>query len=132
MKYLKSASSRSYAVGTKVIPSNNSTKVGWLSLTDEEYASINQIPVIKSLIQHGDVLVTDTEPADFSKTPDVLINANAQLRTKLNDASKTLTDKEEEIAELKAKLAAAEAAAATSASETETETETESTTETNA
>lgn len=77
MKYLKSTSTKAYQIDGQVIPPN--TGSNWLQLPNDKAAELEKVPIIKGLIKAGGILITDREPAELSRTPGKLLNANNQL-----------------------------------------------------
>lgn len=81
MRWLKSTTQKSYtALGhviPKCIPDNN-----YLKVSEEEFAQLMAIAVIKSLVNAGGILVTAVEPSELRNSIEGLTSSNAELIAK--------------------------------------------------
>lgn len=139
MKWLKSTTQKVWTVDGKVIPACVTSDNSYLKLDNAEYARLSAIPVVRSLIKAGAILVLSEEPAEIKNSLSNVQASNASLRaqnTELKsriaqlestqvdveaireeaqeairaEAVKELQEKEDEIAELKKQLKAAKKA----------------------
>lgn len=130
MKWLKSTTDKSYTAQGKIIPPSTQAP---LAVNEDTYNSIIAMPVIKSLITNGGIIVLD-KYTDMGNTADAqtrklqsltaentklasrireLENAQASKKTSKADAKLTaaLEEKEAELKALQEKYAALEAEA---------------------
>lgn len=117
MKWLKSTTQKTWTVNGKLIPACVTSNNDYLVLQDEEYSGIVQVPVIKSLIKAGGILVLSEEPAELKNSVSALQGNNAALTARITQLEEQLknqstTDinvdaiKEEAVKELKAEAIA--------------------------
>ena len=117
MKWLKSTTQKTWTVNGKLIPACVTPDNHYLVLQDEEYSGIVQVPVIKSLIKAGGILVLSEEPAELKNSVSALQGNNAALTARITQLEEQLknqgtTDidvnaiKEEAVKELKAEAIA--------------------------
>lgn len=135
MKWLKSTTQKTWTVNGKVIPACVTAHNDYLKIDDSEFTRLSGTPVVKSLITAGAILVLDSEPAELKNSVAALQGNNAALTAKITQLEEQLKNaetasvdiekireeaqaeikeqavselqaKEEEIARLKAQLAA--------------------------
>lgn len=98
MKWLKSATQKSWiaSCGGKqiIIPQNETSDNRWLSLGDDEFAEVSNLPVIASLIKANGIIVLDQEPAELRNSIPSLQVANNQLQAELDTAKARITELE--------------------------------------
>lgn len=118
MKYLKSATNKSYVVMGKIIPPAVTRDNKWLEVSDAEYISICKLPAIASLIKANAIIVSERKPtnpnegrASSTDTQEKLAAAVARaaeadkLFNQLQqEANAALSEKDAEIALLKEQL----------------------------
>lgn len=127
MKWLKSTTDKSYTAQGKVIPPANHAP---LAVSEDVYAKITDMAVIKSLIKTGGIIVLEkyTDPTSVSNNKlAVLKEENTKLQAQIKaleasedkakkfdelkaEAEQTIADKDAEIESLKAQLAEAQKA----------------------
>lgn len=95
MKWLKSTSQKAWTVMGKVIPPCITPDNRYLEVDDITYTSISSIPVIKSLIKAGDILVLSEEPAELKNSLSSLQSNNAVLKTQVTQLREELKEKEQ-------------------------------------
>jgi len=66
-------------------------------LNDSEFTTISNLPVIKSLISVGAILVLNQEPAELKNNVEALKGDNASLVAKVTELEASLSQKDEEI-----------------------------------
>lgn len=123
MKWLKSTTDKAYTAQGRVIPPSTQKP---LAVNEDVYKKITEMPVIKSLIRNGGILVldkyTDVSPnvteqtralqtlqAENSKLADRIRELEAQPKADTKSSSKALKTAQAEAEEAKAKLAELEA-----------------------
>lgn len=139
MKYwLKSTTQKTWTVQNKVIPACVTPNNAYLVLNESEYNDVSKVPVIKSLIKAGGILVLNEEPAELKNSVEALQGNNAALTARITqleeqikaqptvdvdaikaaaqeeikaEAIKELQEKEDRIADLEKQLKAAKKAA---------------------
>ena len=77
MKWLKSATSKTWTVEGKIIPAVDSGN--YLQLDEQTYNSIVKRPVIASLLKAGGILSFDEEPAELKNSIEGLTKSNIDL-----------------------------------------------------
>lgn len=95
MKWLKSTSQKAWTVMGKVIPPCLTPDNRYLEVDNSTYTSISSVPVIKSLIKAGDILVLSEEPAELKNSLSSLQSNNAVLKTQVTQLQKELKEKEQ-------------------------------------
>lgn len=113
MKWLKSTSQKAWTVMGKVIPPCLTPDNRYLEVDNSTYTSISSVPVIKSLIKAGDILVLSEEPAELKNSLSSLQSNNAVLKTQVTQLQEELKEKEQylEVARLDAEKIKEEAQA---------------------
>lgn len=82
MKWLKSTTQKTWVASGKTIPACVTPHNDYLQIDDSEYAVLTAIPVIKSLINAGGILVLDQEPAELKNSVDNLQLSNVALKAR--------------------------------------------------
>lgn len=95
MKWLKSTSQKAWTVMGKVIPPCLTPDNRYLEVDNSTYTSISSVPVIKSLIKAGDILVLSEEPAELKNSLSSLQSNNAVLKTQVTQLQEELKEKEQ-------------------------------------
>lgn len=95
MKWLKSTSQKAWTVMGKVIPPCLTPDNRYLEVDNSTYTSISNVPVIKSLIKAGDILVLSEEPAELKNSLSSLQSNNAILKTQVTQLQEELKEKEQ-------------------------------------
>lgn len=95
MKWLKSTSQKAWTVMGKVIPPCLTSDNRYLEVDNSTYTSISSVPVIKSLIKAGDILVLSEEPAELKNSLSSLQSNNAVLKTQVTQLQEELKEKEQ-------------------------------------
>ena len=95
MKWLKSTSQKAWTVMGKVIPPCLTPDNRYLEVDNSTYTSISSVPVIKSLIRAGDILVLSEEPAELKNSLSSLQSNNAVLKTQVTQLQEELKEKEQ-------------------------------------
>lgn len=125
MKWLKSTTQKTWYANGKKIPQCITPNNEYLQLEDADYAALEKMPVIASLIHAGGILVLSEEPAELKNSVEVLqgdkaalVAKNTELEARVKeleaqasqagDAAPVDVDaiKEEAVAELKAEAVA--------------------------
>lgn len=97
MKWLKSTTNKSWTALGKTIQGANGN---WLQVTENDWASLSNNPVIKSLMKAGGILVLDHAPAEETTSVSLAQQEVAQLRMQN-------TELENQVRQLQAELKAA-------------------------
>ena len=95
MKWLKSTSQKAWTVMGKVIPPCLTPDNRYLEVDNSTYTAISSVPVIKSLIKAGDILVLSEEPAELKNSLSSLQSNNAVLKTQVTQLQEELKEKEQ-------------------------------------
>lgn len=90
MKWLKSTTQKTWTVNGKVIPACVTPNNSYLVLDDNDYSEIKDVPVIKSLIKAGGILVLEQEPAELKNSVEALQGSNAALTAKITQLEEQL------------------------------------------
>ena len=97
MKWLKSTTNKSWTALGKTIQGANGN---WLQVTENDWVSLSNNPVIKSLMKAGGILVLDHAPAEETTSVSLAQQEVAQLRMQN-------TELENQVHQLQAELKAA-------------------------
>lgn len=119
MKYLKSATNKTYIIDGKIVPSAVNRGNKWLGISDEEYIAVMKKAAVKSLVEAGAILVRDKAPASMTvdtttaAASQELVAARAQVQEEQerfnalkNEAETALAAKDEQIRALQEQLKA--------------------------
>ena len=122
MKWLKSTTQKTWYANGKKIPQCITPNNEYLQLEDADYAALEKMPVIASLIHAGGILVLSEEPAELKNSVEVLQGDKAALVAKNTELEARVKEleaqagaaapvdvdaiKEEAVAELKAEAVA--------------------------
>lgn len=119
MKYLKSATNKTYIIDGKIVPSAVNRGNKWLGISDEEYIAVMKKAAVKSLVEAGAILVRDKAPASMTvdtttaAASQELVAARAQIQEEQerfnalkNEAETALATKDEQIRALQEQLKA--------------------------
>lgn len=122
MKWLKSTTQKTWYANGKKIPQCITPNNEYLQLEDADYAALEKMPVIASLIRAGGILVLSEEPAELKNSVEVLQGDKAALVAKNTELEARVKEleaqagnaapvdvdaiKEEAVAELKAEAVA--------------------------
>lgn len=133
MYYIKSTTQKTYSVMGKIIPACVTRNNEYLKAESDFVTEMKKIPVVKSLIDAGAILILDKAPAEIENSIEGLTSSNAALiakntelqakikeleaNTNVDDkvakveaeARALIDDRDAEIARLKARLEEAEA-----------------------
>lgn len=97
MKWLKSTTQKTWTVAGKVIPACVTPHNDYLVLSDSDFNEISKVPVIKSLIGVGGILVLSEEPAELKNSVESLQGSNAELTAQITQLQEKLKAKETEL-----------------------------------
>lgn len=97
MKWLKSTTQKTWTVNGKIIPACVTPHNDYLVLNESVFNEIKAIPVIKSLIKAGGILVLSEEPAELKNSVDALQGNNAALTAQVTQLQEQLKAKEAEL-----------------------------------
>ena len=97
MKWLKSTTQKTWTVNGKIIPACITSHNDYLIVDDSTYTEISKIPVIKSLIKAGGILVLGEEPTELKNSVDALQGNNAALTAQVTQLQEQLKVKEAEL-----------------------------------
>ena len=97
MKWLKSTTQKTWTVNGKIIPACITSHNDYLIIDDSTYTEISKIPVIKSLIKAGGILVLGEEPTELKNSVDALQGNNAALTAQVTQLQEQLKAKEAEL-----------------------------------
>lgn len=97
MKWLKSTTQKTWTVNGKIIPACITSHNDYLIVDDSTYTEISKIPVIKSLIKAGGILVLREEPTELKNSVDALQGNNAALTAQVTQLQEQLKAKEAEL-----------------------------------
>ena len=86
MKWLRTTSSREYIIRGRRVP--NSLSGEYLEVSDSDYMTMCESPVLKSLVKTGDIIVHDRKPSDIKVSNEELMRENEELKAQLKAASK--------------------------------------------
>lgn len=119
MKYLKSATNKTYIIDGKIVPAAANRGNKWLGISDEEYIAVMKKAAVKSLVEAGAILIRDKAPASMTvdtttaAASQELVAARAQVQEEqerfnaLKDEAETaLAAKDEQIRALQEQLKA--------------------------
>ena len=110
MKWLKSTTQKEWTIQGKTIPACVTPHNDYLVLNDSDYATISDIPVIKSLIKSNAIIVLDHEPAELKNSVEALQGSNAELTARIKQLETELASKPD-VEAIKAQAAAEKEAA---------------------
>ena len=112
MKWLKSTTQKTWTIQGKTIPACTTPHNDYLILNDSDYATISDIPVIKSLIKSNAIIVLDHEPSELKNSVEALQGSNAELSARIKQLEAELASKPTvDVEALKAEFAAEKEAA---------------------
>lgn len=97
MKWLKSTTQKTWTVNGKIIPACVTPHNDYLVIEDEVFNTISNVPVIKSLIKAGGILVLSEEPAELRNSVSALQGNNAALTAQVTELQMQLKAKEAEL-----------------------------------
>lgn len=119
MKYLKSATNKTYIIDGKIVPAAANRGNKWLGISDEEYIAVMKKAAVKSLVEAGAILIRDKAPASMTvdtttaAASQELVAARAQVQEEQerfnalkNEAETALAAKDEQIRALQEQLKA--------------------------
>lgn len=110
MKWLKSTTQKEWTIQGKTIPACVTPHNDYLVLNDSDYATISDIPVIKSLIKSNAIIVLDHEPSELKNSVESLQGSNAELTARIKQLEAELAAKPD-VEAIKAQAAAEKDAA---------------------
>ena len=93
MKWLKSTTQKEWTIQGKTIPACVTPHNDYLVLNDSDYATISDIPVIKSLIKSNAIIVLDHEPSELKNSVEALQGSNAELTARIKQLEAELATK---------------------------------------
>ena len=87
MRWLKSTTQKSWVLGygTKqfIVPQNETRDGRWLTMEEDDFASVVNQPVVAGLIKNNAIMVLDKEPAELKNSLPNLQVTNNTLRAEL-------------------------------------------------
>ena len=97
MKWLKSTTQKTWTVNGRIIPACVTPRNDYLVIEDAVFNEISKVPVVKSLINAGGILVLSEEPAELKNSVDALQGNNAALTAQVTQLQEQLKAKEAEL-----------------------------------